>query len=759
MALDTKEITTRKTNNMKKILSLILIPALFAGIFYSCTDISQIEQRVNEIESRVTALETQVNTLNSNIETLQALAEGGIISKVEEKDGVYTITLGSGSTITLTQGSIGVANAPVVSIDKDGYWMVDYGKGAEYILVGVQKVKAVGSDGVTPVFGVDANGFWTVSYDGGKTFVQVKDADGNPARAIPDGGVQDKWFNDVKVENGRLVVVTKDDKTYSLPIVADFLCSISNTEDIVLFNAGESKNFTVTMNGVASAIVTAPHGWTATLSETTLSVTAPAVSTKAVSADSKTDVCILAISATGFSSISKVKVQLSDAPVVVNPAATVSFESADVNTLTFRVSAVDVTYWKYICLAASETAPDAARIASEGTAGTSGTVTVESLAADTEYTLYVLPVNGETLGTVVSATGRTQPEPEPEFPGLYGKYMKGEDIVIGGITINKTSFPEVNFITAESENKEIQAGVNFVASDANALFPDSELPMPLYVIGNTEGTRSPIKTNGQIKLASASDTENSFAIENMDMTVENLGTNYLIANWYDFAIKSITIVNCGIVLPSDKSLIYVKDVRPIMAFTMTDSDVKVSQTDETKNINIIQTTEAYTMTEVNFTNNVFWSPSDVKGFNLLLNRKLTASNITVSHNTLVNLYPAASYAFCQVLDITAGTISNNLFYLVNYTAAANDSYTGIIRELDNDCPEELYDTFLRNYAIYGDSVPTKRMKVGQNSQKGQIYNKKKADSTEIFDYEDGSANFNLVNGIFKPKNAAYGAQR
>ena len=342
---------------------------------------------------------------------------------------------------------------------------------------------------------------------------------------------------------------------------------------------------------------------------------------------------------------------------------------------------------------------------------------------------------------------------------LYIAYLQGQDIDIAGTKVNKTTHHDANYISAESKDKTIKAGVNFVAPDANALFSTAELPMPLYVAGNTEGTRSPIKTDGQIKLASATDTQNNFAMENVDLTAENITTAYVIANWYDFAIEKISISNCGITLPDNKSLIYVNVGRPVNAFSMTDSDVKVSQTDASKNINMIQTSGTYTMTEVNFTNNVFWSPADVKGFNLLLNRKVTAANLIVSHNTLVNLYPVASYAFCQVYDMTAGNISNNLFYLVNYTASANDTYTGIVRELDDACSDALYQTFLRNYAIYGDSVPTKRMKVGQNSQLGQIYNKKKVDSAEIFDYEGGSANFDLVNGIFKSKNANYGAQR
>ncbi|MDD5891462.1 MAG: fimbrillin family protein, partial [Bacteroidales bacterium] len=231
---------------------------------------------------------------------------------------------------------------------------------------------------------------------------------------------------------------------------------------------------------------------------------------------------------------------------------------------------------------------------------------------------------------------------------LYIAYLHGQDINIAGTKVNKTTHPDANYISAESEDKTIKAGVNFVAPDANALFSTAALPMPLYVAGNSEGTRSPIKTDGQIKLASATDTQNTFAMENVDLTAENITTNYLIANWYDFAIEKISIANCGITLPDNKSLIYVNKDRPVNAFSMTDSDVKVSQTDASKNINMIQTTETYTMTEVNFTNNVFWSPADVKGFNLLLNRKVTAANLIVSHNTLVNLYPAASYAFCQV---------------------------------------------------------------------------------------------------------------
>ena len=140
---------------MKKILKHLAIPAAMTCLLASCSDLSDIEKRVESLESRVQALETQIGILNTNVAAVQKLAEGGTISSVEEKDGVYTITLSNGEKIVLKQGSTGIANAPVVSIDADGYWTVDYGNGPEHILVNGDKVKAVGKDGLTPIFGVD----------------------------------------------------------------------------------------------------------------------------------------------------------------------------------------------------------------------------------------------------------------------------------------------------------------------------------------------------------------------------------------------------------------------------------------------------------------------------------------------------------------------------------------------------------------------------------------------------------------------------
>ncbi|MGM9786415.1 MAG: PL29 family lyase N-terminal domain-containing protein [Candidatus Cryptobacteroides sp.] len=736
---------------MKKIFSIIIIPALIAGLFASCSDLTSIEQRVDELENRVAALETQVNTLNSNIATLQALANGGIISSVSEENGVYTITLGDGRTLTLAQGSIGVANAPVVSIDKDGYWMVDN----EYILVDGQKVKAVGADGITPVFGVDANGYWTVSYDGGKNFERVKGADGNPVKAIPDSGIQDKWFDSVEVKDGKLVVVTKDDKTYSLPIVADFLCSIKNTEDIVLFNAGETKNFTVEMNGVASALVTAPNGWSASLSETTLSVTAPAASTKAVSADSKTDVCILAVSTTGFSSIAKVKVQLSDAPVVVNPAATVAFESATVNSITFKVTTIDATEWKYICQAASEAAPDAAKIAADGTAGTGSTVTIEGLTAETEYTLYVLPINGETKGEIASATGKTL---VPEYPGLYGKYMKGEDVVIGGITINKTTHPNAHFITAESESKVIgTSGVYFIDPAVN----DATLSsgnQSLIVTSNTE-ERVTVSRKTQLAMK-ATEGEDYFHMYNVKYVTGLTSGNMLGVNGDEaktFVFESISFEKCEFEVPKDMNFMYAQ--YNIASFSMVDCDVKLHANTAEKNILSTNTNNTITYA-LTFKNNIIYcTDGDVPAYQIFKNTNATVSSLEFSKNTFAKVYPKAAFGFCAAKSINTASVVSNLFYIPDYTDLVKDTdgttkYSGIVYATDK---VNTGFTFTSNLAYYdAASLPSPRLKCDyymSNDPEGSLYAKIGTDNPlETADF---------TNGIFTQteKYKSFGAQR
>ena len=448
---------------MKTITRILAAAVLLAGVFTACSDLSDLQDRVDSLESRVTALEKVIPSLNSNIEALQALMSAGTVNSAVQANGVWTITMSNGESISLTQGSIGVGNAPVMSVDKDGYWMVNYGSGAEYILNGEQKVLAIGTNGITPVFGVDAEGFWTVSYDNGKIFQQVLGADSQPVSALPSGEVADPYFEDVKLAEGILTVTLKGGETVLVPVVADFLCAIE-AEGMQTFADGETKPYNVTLKGVKNTMLTVPAGWKAALSEPVenkaiLTVTAP-VRTKAVIADSGSDISILAFSSQGYATIAKLQVQTAEGDVVISPIANVSAGEATETALTFNVATLNTTSWKYIILKEGETAPDAAKIAAEGVTGTGTSVTIENLESATAYVLYVLPVNGDSNGEVVSAKNTTATPAPATITDLYQAYLDGKEIEIAGVKYSKAVNGDPVLLKATAAETDIRASLH-----------------------------------------------------------------------------------------------------------------------------------------------------------------------------------------------------------------------------------------------------------------------------------------------------------
>ena len=741
---------------MKKILKHLAIPAALACLLASCSDLSDIEKRVESLESRVQALETQIGILNTNVAAVQKLAEGGTISSVEEKDGVYTITLSNGEKIILKQGSTGIANAPVVSIDADGYWTVDYGNGPEHILVNGEKVKAVGKDGLTPIFGVDAEGYWTVSYNG-LTFIQVKDENGNPVKAIPDGSSEDKWFNSVSVDGDKLVVVLKDGSTYSLPIVKDFKCAIQNAESEIVFNYGETKSFTVEMVGVATAMVTAPEGWAAVLDETTLSVTAPA-QTKAVLANSKTDVCILAISNSGFSTIAKVKVSLDDTPVVTGPAATVTFKSSEAcNVVSFDITFANASAFYYLFQKSDVAAPDAAAMTSKGAkmSGTTNSLSKEDCEPETSYTLYILPVDGDDQGAIASASGTT-----PAATGLYARYWNGEELTIGGVTVSKTTHPTAYYISNAMSIQFIsKPGVYFVEPDATDVEINSGI-QNVIVVSNGD-SRASVRRSSQLAVK-ATEFEDSFIMSNINFSTGLTTGNMLGVNGDDdktFVFENIYFENCGFEVPKDMNFMYSQ--YNIGSFGMVDCDIKLDANSESADNNILVTNTNNDVTyALTFKNNIFYcTDGDLTGFQVFKNANATVSNVDFSNNTFAKVYVKASYGHIYAKSITVGVVEYNLFYMPDYTnnvvgSDGKTKYTGILYATDK---VSTGFTFTENLAYYlpneEGKVPSPRMKCDYNANDAskQIYNKT----------EDPFAIADFANGVFTTTGTyvSYGAKR
>ena len=640
---------------MNKITRLITAVMLVTGMTTACTDLNDLQKKVESLESRVTALETLIPNLNSNVEALQVLVNGTTINSATESNGVWTLVLSNGQTITLTAGSIGVGNAPVMSVDKDGYWMVDYGQGAEYILINGEKVKALGTDGKTPVFGVDAEGYWTVSYDGGSTFTQVKDADGQPVSALPTGEVQDPYFEDVKFENGIFTVTLRNGEVLNIPVIPDFLCAIEST-GILTYNYSETKPYNVTMKGVGSTMITAPHGWTAVLNGNVLSVTAPAAPTKAILADSGSDVCILAFAATGSAAtIAKVQVRLSDSPVTeINPIASVTAGEATETTLTYNVALSDATSYKYIHQLESETVPDAAKIAAEGTESTETSLTISELDNATTYALYVLPINGEKQGAVASGKNTTK---KLLIASYHTLYEAGETITIDGIAISKKSHGDATLL---SENTNISAdGVYFIKEGitASLVFNDSPVKK-LIVIGDKEGTKATLKTevDKYIRINGKGDNTGYIILHNIIFDQSAKSSQYGMTVFFNEYFPLFIFSDCKILQNSAKPIFYIaNDNRGFADLRFVNCECNIAYANPI--INISDKKPSYGKYTVK--NCIFYGDGS-KSFNFFTGINATCNEVVFTNNTIVNVLPNNS--FFNFGTIEKATVTGNLFY-------------------------------------------------------------------------------------------------
>lgn len=666
--------------------------AISGAAILSCTNLDEVNDRLDSLESRIQALETQLPTLNNNVTALTQIANSGIINGIkptEEGDG-YVITTVDGETYTLRQGSIG--NTPLMSIDEDGYWIVSYDNGANYerITVGGQPVAAAG---MTPKFQVGAEGQWQISYDGGKVFEDVKDTEGNTVTAVGEGS---DFFQDLTYADGILHITLADGQELDVTVVPDFSCVIAgvdyNTPE--MFEYGATKHYNVDIKGVAEAIVSAPAGWTAVLEGTEptaqLTVTAPEAETK-ISADTRTDVSILAVSSKGYSAITKMKVGLSAEPVPANPVARIQpvSDATTASSLSFTVTPnADATSWKYMLLKADAAAPatdadftDATEQTGTQTLNLTATADGTALAGNTEYAIYVLPINtkGEevTYGAIASAKATTA---MPSYDTYYAMYEAGLDITIAGRTYNKETYGEAVHITsANPEISKITAdetsgyAIYFIDQDANAVYSNASAAAKLIFIGNSTDGQSPLKVTRQINLNDQTVGNGIFMCYNLDIdgteTKNSSGANsYLVAQNGNTAFGYCAYIGCHIITVTGQPMSFISpNNRSFNEFVMEDCVYEFAAAGKSSNKFVLSASSSTaTYNSITFKNNIFYCSSSEQNFKLFNGNNATIGNVILENNSFINLDTNTTFA---IYANTVGTVSvtKNLFWNDNTT--------------------------------------------------------------------------------------------
>ncbi len=736
----------------------------------SCTARSSTENDLDSQERRVTALETQIKTLNENVIALQELRNATTIKSATHNttENTWTVELSDGTILTLNDGVIGEGKTPALSINSEGYWTVDYKDGKGYVPVkdaAGNPVKALGTDGKTPVFGVDANGYWTVDYGTGAT--QVKDASGNPVKASASDAA-DSFFEDVKLSaDGKTLEIKLkgDTKYYTLPIVSDFWFNILDNgaaaTGLYTFDREETKVFSVDQSGVASAVIVAKpsESWAVVLEGATLTVTAPAASTKAVAADSRTDIAILAVSEKGFTTTAKIKVALNDAPIEVHPAASVSFTGATETTLSFSVTATDFSGCKYV-IKSDGTVPTAEEISTGGTAiafetgAATASFTVAELTGETTYKVFVLPFNGDVLGEVVSAEGTTT---EKTYTSLYAKWMDGKDIVIDGVAYNKdtwTGAEAVHITSSESANINAN-GIYFIDKDVEATFTFTGAIINLIIIGDDINSLSTVKMTGTLyaKLNKGKDSSvfGSLVMKSILLDASKMTSGYSIYVNADGVFDKVAFEDCFIKPTTGKPLIYSGgNARSVGQVVFNKCDIALPVASQQylvsvgKDFNpafgdiILRDCLVYCTTDNS-------ASKDFKIINTVLG---TANKITLKGNTFINAIANGAYLYADKFN--AVYIEDNIFF----TNVAADKYFPIIQGV-TQMPTS--GVFTNNIGYKSDQVKQWQAFSGGmgNAFEGAV------DVKKLTEDPFAGGTFNAAEGKFVP-NAAYaeyGAKR
>lgn len=243
---------------------IMMFCASIAAVSCDTYDDTEIWESIKELQEKVEALEQQVA---DNVAALQSIVTMEKIKSCsfDAETGRVTINLLDGRTITI---DLSVDGYPFVTVkqDTDGtyYWALCKGGKTEFLMVDGAKVPVA----VTPEFKISDSGEWMISVDGGKTWLSTG--------MVPDEGSSSaKFFSDVKMEGGYMVLTLADGSVIKVAVVGE--AGISVSPDSLWFSRTSMlKAASVEMNNVKSYTITEkPEGWKAYIEESYLNVTSP----------------------------------------------------------------------------------------------------------------------------------------------------------------------------------------------------------------------------------------------------------------------------------------------------------------------------------------------------------------------------------------------------------------------------------------------------------------------------------------------------
>lgn len=557
----------------------------------------------------------EVSKINANVTAMQAVVQGQVINSVRESGSTYDILLANGTELKIDNQIY--SNAPAVDFH-DGKWFIG---------------KTAVTDGdnldILPVFSVNEAGKWTVSADGNEMILD---------KAVSTEGSD--YFIGIEQSENEFRLTTRSAARFAAPVAAGFLFKI-DAAGLQNFVLGQTRSYNVTKNGISAATVVAPEGWEVSLSDNQIKITAPHSSvTKAVVADSKTDVSVIAVSTAGYVTIAKVLTELDETASATDPFAMLAMGEVKAFSAKINVTVQNQSAWYWMLKKASEAAPTVEEMKA-ATAGTS-TEVVLSTEPETGYVFYVLPVKDAKDGKIAKVEFTTA-----AITSYYEAWEAGAEIKIGSQTYSKAKNGKATLITGNKTQQiwggwfnDGTFGAIFVDEGSTAFFKNAGYNKPVVVLGNIPGTRPVVEIREQI------------AVNGVDLAFKNVSVKLVDGMAGGKFIYSNT--EMGRMILDD---CYVDLKYPVLqrfntdgstsgkmaGIEITDCDVCVNWASDNTAQPLLVNTHAggAELGNVTIKNTVFWSKGDKKEFHLVASQysgKYTKFNsIVVENNTFYNV--------------------------------------------------------------------------------------------------------------------------
>jgi hypothetical protein len=323
----------------------------------------------------------------------------------------------------------------------------------------------------------------------------------------------------------------------------------------------------------------------------------------------------------------------------------------------------------------TKAAPDAAKIAAEGTEGTGSSLTIEGLESGTAYVLYVLPINGTIQGKVASAKNTTV-EVVEVITDLYQAYLDGKEIEIAGKTyslaVNGEPVLKVAASKADATFKNTfhqkESAVVFLEAEGEntfALTSVAEIKGNIALVSRYTDKPVTVEWTSNIKLMSG-----TFTVDNMVLDGNGIAVGYFMNNANATADFGGVYMNNVTVKNIIKPVLYASVATfGFNEFVVTNSTFHVAAGAQAKFqiFNFYKSSVLHTYKKITFDNNIVYCDDlahQIQLFNYDQNVAQAGSpwevEVSICNNTIYNS-PSANGYF-KFFQVKALKMNKNIFW-------------------------------------------------------------------------------------------------